>query len=363
MRIGIDISQAIFGTGVSDYTINLVRELTQLLSPEELILFGSSFRRADELKQLFPQTHTFRLPPSLLQLLWNKYHFLGIENFLGKLDVFHTSDWTQPPSNCPSVTTVHDLSPFLLKDEMRSGGRSDIVSTHKNRMDKVIKYCDKIICVSKNTAADMQNLFSVPDHKLQVIYEALPIRFESIPDKLQITKIKSKYQLTDYLVTVGTPQPRKNIPRLIDAYKKYGQTLGLPDKLVIIGGNGWGENIYTHDPSIIFTGYLPDMETSALVSGSQALVYTSLYEGFGLPVLLGFHLGVPVITSNTSSLPEIAGDAAVLADPLSVESIAHGIQKALKLRSQLVGRGKEQLKKYSWSKTAQETLQIYKQLC
>jgi glycosyltransferase involved in cell wall biosynthesis len=363
MKIGIDISQAVYGTGVSDYTINLVNALKTVDPTNEYVLFGASLRRLPDLKKLFPTARLYRLPPMLLHYLWNELHVIDIENLVGAVDVFHTSDWVQPPSSAPTVTTVHDLSPFLFSQEMKSGAFRDIARVHSARMNWVVRDCKKIICVSQSTASELQTLFKVRSDLIKVIPEALPVRSQIKPKPVEINAVKAKYHLHDYVIAIGTPQPRKNINRLVTAFLNFSAKYRLPEKLVIVGGFGWGMTDIPSDPRVIFTGFLPELELLSLLAGAEVFAYPSLHEGFGLPILEAFFQEVPVVTSNISSMPEVAGDAAVLVDPKDPESIAAGIGRAIKLKKQLVPAGLHRLKTFSWDETARSTLMVYSQLC
>jgi glycosyltransferase involved in cell wall biosynthesis len=363
MKIGIDISQAIFGTGVSDYTIDLVNTLLSVDPTNEYVLFGSSLRRTADIKRIFPTARTFRFPPMLLHYLWNYLHVVNIENFTGQVDVFHTSDWAEPPASAPKVTTVHDLSPFLFPEEMSSGAFRNIAAVHAARMNWVVRESAKIICVSQSTAADLLKLFKVDPKKLVVIPEALPQRFEIRPTPAQIAAVKTDFGLSKYVVAIGTPQPRKNISRLCRAFLQFADKFSLPEKLVVVGGHGWGITDIPVSDRIVFTGYLPDTQLAALLAGSEVLAFPSLHEGFGLPILMGFYHHVPVVTSGVSSMQEVAGHAAVLVDPHSLESIAAGIAEAIRHRTKLVAAGNKRLAEFSWTKAAQDTLITYSQVC
>jgi glycosyltransferase involved in cell wall biosynthesis len=363
MKIGIDVSQAVYGTGVSDYTINLVNNLISLDTTDQFILFASSLRRTADLKKIFPQAQTFRFPPTFLNLLWNHLHAVNVETFIGPVDVFHSSDWLEPPSIAPKVTTVHDLSPFLFPDEMRSGIFRNISAVHSARMNWVVKESAKIICVSESTARELQSIFKIHPDKIVVIPEALPDRFAIHPSASEITQVKRQYNLTDYIIAIGTPQPRKNISRLVKSFLTYKDLLRLPEKLVIVGGHGWGMTDIPVSHHIVFTGYLPDRQVASLLAGSQAFVYPSLHEGFGLPILNAFYQQIPVVTSNCSSMPEVASEAAVLVNPKSETEIAHGMQLAVANRAKYIALGRQRLKHFSWQKAAKSTLMVYNELC
>lgn len=363
MKIGIDVSQAIFGTGVSDYTIDLVNALQRIDPTNDYVLFGSSLRRIADIKKLFPTAKTFRFPPMFLHYLWNYLHVINVENFTGDVDVFHSSDWAEPPASSPKVTTVHDLSPFLYSEEMRSGTFRNISSVHAARMNWVVRESARIICVSQSTASELSELFKVPSDRIAVIHESLPERFRFHPSISEISSVQKEFGLTDYIMAIGTPQPRKNISRLVSAYLRFARKLRLPEKLVIVGGNGWGITNIPSSNQVVFTGYLSNRKVAALTAGSSVLAFPSLHEGFGLPILLGFFHHTPVVTSQLSSMPEVAGEAAVLVDPGSEESIAEGLALAIKNRRKLVTLGENRLSDFSWEKAAQETLTVYNQVC
>lgn len=327
MKIGIDISQSVYGTGVSEYVINLIRYLPQ----EDILPFGFSLRRREDLKRILLKGVSFPIPPTLMDFLWNRLHIFNVENFTGQIDVYHSSDWTQGPSKAKKVTTIHDLSPFLYPQEVDP----QIVAVHTRRMKWAVAECDHFICVSQNTASDLQRLFSIPSPKITVIYEALPTKYLSL--RPQITKS------ANYVFAIGARQPRKNINRLKKACEL------LQQKLVIVGE---GSDI----------GYVSDQDLVNYLANASVFVYPSLYEGFGLPILEAFHYQVPVAASNISSIPEVAGDAAVLFDPYSQDSIASAITQAIKNRQQLVSAGLKQLAKFSWEETAEQTLTVYKSL-
>ena len=201
MKVGIDVSAAIYGTGVSDYVINLVQNLPQ----SELVLFGSSLRRQADISALFPTAKTFPIPPTLLDIIWNQFHVLAVETLIGPVDILHSSDWTQPPARAKKLTTIHDLAPFIYPQETSS----NIVAAHTRRMKWVVKECDRIICVTNNTASDLLRLFPSTASRIVVIPEALPARYISLTP--QITKN------ANYVFAIGARQPRKNIDRLKSA--------------------------------------------------------------------------------------------------------------------------------------------------
>lgn len=351
MKVALDVSQSIYGTGVSDYTIELHKHLEGGRTDSfQVVAFGYSLRRFFELKRTVLKGVSLPFPPTLMHYLWNKLHIINVETFVGKIDIYHSSDWAQGPSRACKVTTVHDLSPFLYPQETNP----KIVSVHTARMKWVVKECDAIICVSQNTASDMSKLFPETTSRLVVIPEALPSRF----------LLKSKIlDLGSYILAIGARQPRKNISRLIPAFLKYQKQLRLPKKLIIIGEKpNHLEGGRMDSFQVEFTGYVTDQKLVNYLAGAQAFVYPSLYEGFGLPILGAFHHSVPVACSDIPVFHETAGSAASYFDPLSEESIAVGISSAIKNKEKLIKLGTQQLAKFSWSKTASETMKVYNSL-
>jgi glycosyltransferase involved in cell wall biosynthesis len=397
MKIGIDISQLAFpGTGVATYTENLITNLLKIDKENEYVFFYSSLRQnlPNNLKQSLSlrgkssilskacrsavNLKSFCFPPIILELLWNRLHVIPIETFTGKLDIFHSSDWLEPPSKCPKVTTIHDLAIFKYPEVFMPRGGHDIIENQKRKLEWVKKEARIIIAVSESTKKDIVEILKIPEGKIKVVYEgadsAYNIQSSFVPldgttaDK-HATKgteeTKKKYNINGkYLLAVGTLEPRKNIKRVIEAYNLLlSQDSDL--SLVIVGKMGWGseiENIKNQKSKIKFLGYVPKEDLVCLYQGAEVFVYPSLYEGFGLPVLEAMASGCPVVTSSVSSLPEVVNDAGILVDPNNIDDIALGIKKALAEREILIKKGLTQAAKFSWGKTAKETLEIYKEL-
>lgn len=378
MIIGIDISSIPYGTGVSTYTLNLVRNLLKIDKINTYKLFFSSLRQPlpPEIKILL-KTHPnlkiyhYYFPPSLLEFLWNRLHIFPIEFFIGKCDIFHTWDWTQPPTIwAKTVTTVHDLVPFLYPETQHP----TTIAVFKRKFKQALPRCSAFICVSQSTKADVKKLFpQITENKLSVIFEAAEEKysqFSRLPlQKRQriLTRFKKLHGLNHYVLAQGTREPRKNLDRLIKAFELYRHR--HPDskiELAITGKYGWGQDIASKSKNYIkILGYIAEKDLVALHAAAICLCYPSLYEGFGLPVLKSLCVGIPVITSNISSLPEVAGPAAVYVDPHSLESIETGLEKVLgsnDLRVKLKKLGLRQSQKFSWSVMAAETLKIYQNL-
>lgn len=322
MKVAIDISQIVYGTGVSVYTQELISELSKHRELD-LVLYAGTLQRKQELAKY--KAKIFPISPNLADLIWNKLHVLPIEHLIGKVDVIHTSDWAEPPSRIPKVTTVHDLSPILFPEETNP----KIVQVHKRKLEWVKKESRAIIVPSESTKSDLISLGYERD-KIHVIYEALPSNFKSAKGQRPIIKGK-------YILSVGTAK-RKNIDKIREAVGEY--------KLVVVGQGG----------------RVSDNDLRNLYANAECLVYASLYEGFGLPILESFASCCPVVTSNTSSMPEVAGDAAVLVNPESVESISKGVIKAIRNKNELVKKGLARVKMFSWEENAKRTIEVYKKV-
>lgn len=346
MKIAIDITQIIYGTGVSMYTRELVTHLLKIDKKNSYLLFGGSLRRSEELKKYTENVLPFS--PTIADFIWNKLHIFGIERFIGPIDVLHTSDWSEPPSKAFKVTTVHDLAPINFPQETPR----KVVDVHKRKLYWVIKEVDRIIVPTFATKADLIK-FGADEKKIRVIYEGVGNIFKKAA-KAEIEATKKKYEIhDDYIMSVGVGE-RKNTKKIIEGYQKSKKDF----KLVIIGGN---RPLNTDARGIIRTGYVSDNDLVNLYSGARALVYPSLSEGFGLPILQAFACECPVVTSDLGSMKEIAGKAAVLVDPYDVNSIAQGINKAVDSPKTLSKLGLKHVKNFSWEKCARETLEVYKE--
>jgi glycosyltransferase involved in cell wall biosynthesis len=261
------------------------------------------------------------------------------------------------------VVTVHDLGYLYYPQAHRLLDRLylDLSTRYSARA------ATHLIADSSATKHDLIERYGIEPYKITVVYPGYDeATFQPVRDEEAIEAVKAKYDIAgDYILFVGTLQPRKNLIRLIEAYWKLEAGSW---KLVIAGKKGWlYQEIFRWveelglGKKVVFTGYVPEGGLPALISGARLFVFPSLYEGFGLPVLEAMACGTPVVCSNVSSLPEVAGDAAVLVDPLDVEGLAAAMERVLDdedLRAELIERGFEQAKRFSWERCARETLDV-----
>ena len=351
MKIAMDISPVLYGTGVSVYTKSLIENLFTLDKKNMYILFGGSLRRKHELADYTSglkgnfSVKLNNISPMLADIFWNRLHIYKVEKITGKIDIYHSSDWAQAPSDAFKVTTVHDLFP-LRYPQMVS---LKIASVHKARMRWVIKEVEKVIAPSEATREDLR-LLGVENKRISVIPEACSDFFFEKPTLHEIENVIKKYKLDKYILCLGIGL-RKNTTRILEAIKHIKDDL----QVVLVGRNQERLDL----GNAVTTGFVDDVALRALYHRAQCLVYPSLYEGFGLPILQAFASGCPVVTSNLSSMPEVAGDAAVLVDPYKVSDIAEAIVYSIKFKDIQAEKGRIQASKFSWLNTAQKTLELY----
>ena len=366
MKIGIDVSQVVYqGTGVATYTRELVRALLTLDKKNEYVLFGSTLRRQKELSDFFrilPQNtfkqKTYIFPPSFLNLLFNQLHLVNIENFSGDVDLFHTSDWVEPKAKAPKVTTIHDLIVYKYPEYLNK----KIVETQKKKLTWVSQESKAIIADSESTKKDIVEYLGISPSRIHVVYLGIDQNFKPVSTH-KIQEVTQRFHLVgQYVLCVGTREPRKNLDRVLSAF----EMLGKDDiSLVIVGNPGWGQDIKPR-ANVKMLNYVSREELVALYSGAACFVYPSLYEGFGLPILEAMACEILVVTSQKGSLGELAKDHAIVVEPESVDAIHEGIKKALNMtaskKSDIIKRAKKYAATFTWEETARKTLEIYKSI-
>ncbi len=352
MKIAIDVSQMCYeGTGVARYVHELTRALLELKSTHQFVLYAGVLRRRSFFTALMNQApwnsatwKLFPLPPKLSGYAMNDTS-IPFELLTGPVDLIHTSDWSEPASRAPKVTTVHDLV-FAKYPETVD---PLIRRTQERRLKRLMGNNTHILADSTSTKQDLIELSQIDSARVSVVYPGINQRYQPQSSN-DIVRVKKKYKLPDqFILSVGTQEPRKNLARLTES----AISTRLP--LVLVGRHGWGDQTQT-------LGFVPDADLPALYAAATVFAYPSLYEGFGFPVLEAMACGTAVVTSNISSLPELAGDAAILVDPLSVDSIAEGISHAVKTRESLIKKGFVQAKKFTWERTAQQVMEVYEKI-
>lgn len=352
LTIGIDVrTVSHHRAGIGIYVENLVKALSEVRTNERFILLGDTSTRWD----LLPNSEEFT-PYTIRSGSWS-WHFHAAR-LSGKMDLYHSPSSLFVPyyAGKKAILTVHDLVPLQM------GELSNFKTWLTYRLlHKTIERVGTIITVSEFTKQDLRRHFP----NLQTEITAIPLapRPAHNPDEAFSRPPRP------YFLSVGTLEPRKNLPFLVRAYIEAAQRqIDLPN-LVIVGKVGWKNAELSQllkSPSlqqrIHLTGYVTDNQLEHLYRGATAFVYPSLFEGFGLPVVEALARDIPVITSTTSSLPEVGGSAALYVDPTNQESLISGLLAICdpSLRADLIRKGRCHIKQFSWQETARRTLDVYR---
>ncbi|MEK7598361.1 MAG: glycosyltransferase family 1 protein [Patescibacteria group bacterium] len=385
MRIGIDARSILNpekgdAIGVGHYTYQLIRHLLEIDKENEYVLFFDFRVREKDVKKFTRPNVKIKFYPfsDYKKYLPGAYNeILGTATLVKEnLDLLHT---TSPMSRIPvsyrgkTLVTIHDLAVYKVPDVFPS------LAATKTRavLNLMTSKAEKIIAVSESTKKDLCEIFKCPEDKIKVIYSGFDRRFFE-ESGVTRERVLEKYGIKDrYILFLGTLEPIKNIVRLFEAYKLFRsscknnkENIKCDWKLVMAGKNGWLAKEYKQiakdmgiGKDVIFTGYVIGDDLVPLFKNTDFFVMPSLYEGFGTTVLEAFATGTPAIVSNVSSLPEIAGDAAVFVNPLDVQNIADAMAKfaySEDIKNTYREKGKKQLEKFNWDKCARETLEVYK---
>jgi glycosyltransferase involved in cell wall biosynthesis len=360
VKIAIDYRESVYAckAGKGFYVYNVVEALKRIVPSDTTVylLVDRDFVTGALPANFVPVVH--RLPNWLWHLrviwdVWFKYdRYLAMTSYL--------VPWLSFSAKC--VVVVHDLvtfDPVMARKHNIKARWIEYVS-----LGGALRTARKIIAPSQASAKDLQRLFKVPDKKIALVYEG----DNQFPGELDVPAVKTKYNIdSDYIFAVGTLEPRKNLERLVNVFARLKKERNWSGKLVLAGKKGWHCNglfalVRELDltKEIIFTGYVTEEEKWSLLKGARCYYYVSLAEGFGLPILEAFSVGTPTISANVSSMPEVAGEAAVLVGPEDEAAIYQGIWRLLTeepLREELMAKGRERLKLFSWQRTGEE---IYK---
>jgi len=366
MTIGIDIRVLARGTrtGIEEYTFNLLSRLLSLDQNIQFKLFYNAFNKIeldyDWVNLPNVQMKKFSYPNRFIFDPLAKFFKLPkIDVLLGGVDVFFIPHFLLSPvsKKCRKVMTFHDLSFEYFPEFFPARKRF----WHKflNPRQRALE-ADKIIAVSDSTKDDLIDWYGIRPEKIEVIYSGVQEEFKKL-------EIKGRYNLPDkFILYFGTIEPRKNLVGLIKSYEIFREKSDSDFKLVIAGSRGWlDKKIFfaveksRFSKDIIFTGFVAAEDKVYLYNLASLFVYPSFFEGFGFPPLEAMACGTPVICSNTSCFPEVSGEAALMVDPYNFSEIAWAIGEVLSdsnLAQSLINKGAENIKKFSWDRCAQETL-------
>jgi glycosyltransferase involved in cell wall biosynthesis len=368
MLIGIDASRTTVArrTGTENYSLHLIRHLVALSESHRFRLY---FNRPPP-PDLLPATAEQRIMP--FPRLWTHVR-LSREMLADPPDLLFVPSHVLPliHPRC-SVVTVHDLG-YVHYPEAHTLSQNLYLrwSTRYNA-----RSARRVLADSEATRQDLIDHYQISGERIVVVYPGRDESLAPVHDPDRLAAVQARYGLAGpYLLYVGTLHPRKNLVRLVQSFgtlvgsaapETGGRPRGL--QLVLAGQKGWLYDEILHEvrriglgDHVVLTGYVADEDLPALLSGALAFVFPSLYEGFGLPILEAMACGTPVVCSNASSLPEVAGDAALLVDPLDTEQLTSALQQVATyegLRNELVAKGFHQVQQFSWRRCAEETLRV-----
>lgn len=370
LRVGFDATAAARqGAGIGRYARQLLRSLVARDDLAMRVFYAAGGASAGGLPDLPASVRVRRVPLSdrVTNAIWHRARLpLPVELLLGRTDLFHSPDFTAPPTlHAPTVLTIHDLA-FLIEPDC---AYPTLRAYLENVVPRSARRADRIIAVSESTRRDVIERLGIAPARVTTVYEAASPEFYPAAAEETIPALRAMGIEHPYILSVGTLEPRKNYARLLDAYASILER-GAHHDLVIAGRRGW-----LFEPVLERIGTLrleervrivepDDRQLRALYNRAAAFVYPSLYEGFGIPVLEALACGAPTACSDTSSLPEVAGDAGLLFDPRSTEEISDAILRLLgdgQLSRRLRARGPRQAAAFSWERAAGETAAVYRE--
>ncbi len=311
-----------------------------------------------------------RLPVQFKKLWWEQAGIV-VAGRRAKIDLLHSPYWTNPLwSPWPTVVTVHDVIQLVLP-EYRMLARQRV---YFGLVTRALKHATAIITVSECSRRDLVRTIGVPIERVFVVENAISEKLAPVTDQAALATVRARYGLSEpFVLYLGANDLRKNLNRLIRAYAELPRSLRDTHQLVVAGRQWPHDHPLYPDPRlvvrelgledrVVFTGGIPEEDKAPLLSAATVFAFPSLYEGFGLPVLEAFACGTPALTANSSSLPEVAGDAAIMVEPTSVPAITAGLVEILEspeLRRELIGRGLIRARGYRWSEIAERTIEVY----
>lgn len=366
MRIAIGALAGPIG-GPRTYAYHLVEQLAQIDHEHEYVVLTDHpdyFARIDGVRAV-----SIRLPTRSLVPWWD---YVAVPAALRRerADLYHNTrpaiPWRCP---CPALMTIHDMALFVFPETFTLRQRlylrwSTRSSARRARM---------ILTVSQHSRTDIISLLLVPPERVRAVYNGVTEEFRVIPDRTVLERFRERYRMTTpVLLSLGTIQPRKNVDVIIQAFARLKRGTGIPHRLYIVGRKGWlaegleelAGRLGVHD-DVVFVGAAPDEDLPLFYNVADVFINPSSYEGFGLTLLEAMACGVPVVTSEVSSIPEVVGDAALTVSPRDVEGVADAVSRLLNdptLRAQCVERGRGRAARFHWRTAAEEVLAAYNEI-
>jgi glycosyltransferase involved in cell wall biosynthesis len=366
MKIAIDARGANWysGTGIGTYTSQLIKHLVDIDKMNSYLLYWWG----DNYRDFYRDNVTIHIASKKHRKFFEEQFFPS--NLKSQsVDIYHIPQngiGLPQKKNCSYISTVHDLIPYVMPETVGKGYLKRFISA----MPQIIQNSDTIITVSEFSKRDIIKIFNIDENKIKVTPLAAEEYFKPIEKDRAQFYLKCKYNInTEFLLYLGGFSPRKNVRSILIAYSRIYKKLSKNYKIVILGSAN-DDHSYLLElcdtlnigDRVIFTGYVPYEDLPFFYNASSVFVYPSLYEGFGLPPLEAMSCGVPVITSNVSSIPEVVDNAALQINPFDTEELKLAIEKMLEdpiIWKTYAKLGYERSKQYTWQNTAQKTLQIY----
>lgn len=378
MRIGIDARLILEETrGGGQYTYNLIKSLLEIDQENQYVLFYNFVRQAKNRKEIIKtfshlnvENRVYRIPGDILDFFWDKFRLPSLDRMLGKVDLFHSPFCADiPPLNCRWVAGIFQVTPERLRPlEYNWLGRKKFYQM----LERLPQKATFIITASNSTKNDLVEGFKFPEEKIRVIPLAASVIFHPLEDKVSVRKQLTFYGINErYILYTGSASWNKNLSRLIDAFGQVKKRLKVKHKLVFAGRRSWGyDKILTEiaekglNNEIIFIDYPSQENLVYFYNAAEFFIYPSLWEGFGLSALEAIACGTPLAASDISVFREVIGEAGFFFNPEDTEAMSQAMIRLIEdenLRMHLREEGLEQAKFFSWKKTAQETLSVYKE--
>ena len=370
LRIAIDAHAVGAKLGGNEsYAVNLIEALAQIDSINNYTIYVTTDAARDrfdrrwsnfKVRSTLPHTPLIRIPLTL-----------SAELRKNPVDVLHVQFTAPPFCPCPTVVSIHDLSFEHLPQTFNRRSRTQLRLTVRHSARRAAR----ILSLSEHTRRDIISTYGIAPERVSAIPIAAASHFARVVDKSELQRVRHTYGIHgEYILSVGSIQPRKNLVRLVKAYASLrgGNSADKLPKLVLVGKCAWlyDETLRALEEtgvkdSVVLTGYVPEKDLPALYSSALCFIYPSFFEGFGLPPLEAMKCGAPVIVGNKTSLPEVVGDAAIAVDPFDVEAIAGAIKRVIEdqsLRNELSLKGQQRAGSFDWRETARRTLAVYEEV-
>ncbi len=374
MNICIDARNLVFEShwaGTSLYTFRLIESLLNIDRTNRYTLYFNFFRgwierRAPLLRDLDVRMRVLRLPRKYADPLCDRYHF-PIDLVTGSFDVIHGPAYELLyHRKGKSIVTIHDLTFHLHPEWLGSTWRDHFIED----VHSAIERADHFITVSNHIKGEMTEHFGIPADRITAIHHGVEDRFSPNDEPGGRRVLMNRFGLMGpYLLSVATREPKKNLSVLLDSYRILRERMPDAPKLILVGKGGWESRPIQHEITsrgiqdrTAVLGYIPNEDLPKLYRHAHLFLFPSLYEGFGMPLLEAMASGCPIVASTAAAIPEVAGDAALLVDPNDPDGLARAMEDLVsdeEKRKELIGKGLERAREFTWEETARKTLEVY----